>query len=387
MISTDGQPKRLPILFESCGDRVGDAMTFKPMCRSVCRCFTAGAFLGLATLLVLEMQAKAQQPVIRIRHLGLGQMSAGDRAALEAHRADILEGAEIYGYNLVAGNWGVRQTLCPSMPSEILVHYSQRFPDGTESLFTALVPRGKGRVRIVPVLHRNATPYLPAPRNPHNYALFNSLVPQSIAQRDLASSHKWIDLSACYAEMTGASILIPEGGSVDAGVAGAPTATIQLDSQRKTSLVTFADRESRQTFRVWSISFNRRGQVTAAGTEDYPVALPPVTVRSSAVATGPPEIESTPPPTVQSTEGSVAETQSAESSTAPSVKESMRAASASAALAPKPETPEKAVAQASQNETSEPGWKFIPEAPPPPSKFIRQAPQPRSKVVPQPKSQ
>ena len=358
-------------------------MTFTFMRRLARSCSAAGAFVVLATLLVSGIRAKAQQPMVRMQHLGLQQMSEADRAALEAHRTDIMEGAEIYGYNLVTGNWTIRQTLCSPMPSTILLHYSQDFPDGAESLFTALVPRGKGRVRIVPVLHRNATPYVPAPRNPRNYALFNSLVPQSIAQKELASSRNWIELSACYAEMTGANIEIPEGGSVDAGVAGAPSATIQLDSRRETSLVTFADRESKRSFRVWSISFNQAGRVTAAGTEDYPAILPPATAQPTAIAIRTQETERTPLPAAKPAEVGVAAMQPTESSSAPSAKESMLTAAEPAAPAPKPKTLAPAVAHTSQNEAIEPGWKFIPEAPPPPSKFIPQAPPPHSKVVPQ----
>ena len=362
-------------------------MAFTRVRRMVHICLMAGIFCGLATLLVSGKPAIAQQSLVKMQHLDLQQMSGADRRALQANRSAIMESAEIYGYDLVTGNWTVRQTLCPPLPNTILLHYRQRFPDGTESLFTALVPRGKGSVRIVPVLHRNATPYVPAPRNPRNYALFNSLVPLSIAQQALASSHNWIELSACYAEMTGASIDIPEGGSVDAGVAGAPTATIQLDARHKTSLVTIADRESREAFRVWSISFNHRGRVTAAGTQDYPVILRSRVAHPAAVATGTPETKSAPLPVVQPAEASTAAAPRSEPPAAPSASEALPTTSALASgSTPKPEAPTKTVAQTSQGVTIRAGWKFIPEPPPPPSKFIPQAPPPRSKVVPQPQN-
>lgn len=361
-------------------------MTIFFRCRGSRRYRAASAILALALALPAAVPATAQQ-ASGFQHLNPLSMNPADRAALQSHRSEIIESAEIYGYNLVAGNWTYRQTLCAPLPQTILLHYREYFPDGTESLFTALVPRGKGRVRIVPVLYRNATPFVPAPRNPRNYELFNSLVPQDIAARELVSPHNWLDLSACYAEMTGADIIIPKGGSVEAGVAGAPTATIHIDSQHKSSLVTFADRETRGTFRVWSISFNHAGRVTAAGTEAYPV------YQSGKATAQPVEAARTPEATApeqapEKTESNVA----VQSSFAPPPPTSASAVkpntvaegSSSPTPAPQPAAPAKPVEQTSQTQTTEPGWKFIPQAPAPPSKFIPSAPQPPSKIVPQP---
>jgi hypothetical protein len=361
-------------------------MTLRRLFRTLRRSAAVSAAFAVILTAPAVPTAMAQQPLARMRHLDSQEMSTADRAIVQAHRTEILEGAEIYGYNLVAGNWTYLQTLCAPMPDTILLHYIERFPDGTESLFTALVPRGQGRVRIVPVLHRNATPYVPAPRNPRNYALFNSLVPQSIAVQQLASSRNWIELSACYAEMTGADITIPKSGSVEAGVALAPTATIHVDSQHKSSLVTFADRESTGTFRVWSISFNREGRVTAAGTEVYPVIQSRAPRQPTAVAAQVPATESTPISPSQPTEASipVSHPVEAQPATQPARTTTMATNIGPAALAQKRQAPAKALTQTSQGETSGPGWKFIPQAPQPPSKFIPEAPQPTSKIVPPP---
>lgn len=352
--------------------------------RAIRRYEASCSAFALVFVLASVLSAMGQQAA-GFQHLDPQAMSPTDSAVLQSRRSEIIESAEIYGYNLVAGNWTYRQTLCAPLPQTILLHYSERFPDGTESLFTALVPRGQGRVRIVPVLYRNATPFVPAPRNPRNYALFNSLVPQNIAAQELASLHNWLELSACYAEMAGADINIPKGGSVEAGVASAPTATIHIDSQHKSSLVTFADRETRGTFRVWSISYNHAGRVTAAGTEAYPVypsrtaAPQPVEAAQTPEATAP---EQAPAPVEASvpTQPSSAPPLSASTVKANTVAEG----SASSTPAPQPAAPANAVEQTSQTQTTEPGWKFIPQAPQPPSKIIVSAPQPPSKIVPPP---
>ncbi|HUY81043.1 MAG TPA: hypothetical protein VMU92_04910 [Acidobacteriaceae bacterium] len=351
------------------------------------RRFFASACAVLGIALSMPLTAMALQPAVRIVHLDARQMSSADQATLRAHHTEIIEAAEIYGYNLVAGNWTYRQTICAPLPNTILLHYSQRFPDGTESLFTALVPRGKGQVRIVPVLHRSATPFVPAPRNPRNYALFNRLVPKAISTQGLVSSRNWIELSACYAEMTGASIEIPKGGSVEAGVAGAPTATIHLDSQHKSSLVTFADRESERTFRVWSISLNHLGRVTAAGTEDYPVNPSQMDFSPAPVVAQAPATRSVPVPAGLPANASIPAARPVQPQPGvpmqPAKANTVASSATLAAIVPSRKSPAKAVAQTSRSETSGPGWKFIPEAPQPPSKIIPQAPEPPSKVVAQ----
>jgi hypothetical protein len=383
-----GSLQGLPILIAAGGDRVKTAMPTLIPSRPNRRPQAAVAALAAVLAIAAAVPVRAQQSAA-MEHLAPQAMSASDRASVESHRNEIIEGAEIYGYNLVAGDWTYRQTLCAPLPQTILLHYREHFPDGTESLFTALVPRGQGRVRIVPVLHRNATPFVPAPRNPSNYALFNSLVPTDIASKELTSGRNWIELSACYAEMTGADIEIPRGESIQAGAAGAPTATINIDAQHKSSLVTFADRETADTFRVWSISFNHAGRVTAAGTEVYPINPSKAPATSSVEEAQLPET----PERAPANEGTPA-SQNAKPSreslaphppikTVAAEKESVPAAAESQAET-QASTPPTASQPTTEAQSAEPGWKFIPQAPQPPSKFVPTAPQPPSKIVPQP---
>ena len=149
---------------------------------------------GIFAVLVLALAALtlAQQSSLPggepLQHIAADAMSAADRAAVESHQGELAETAKIYGYNFEAENWSYEQTVCPPMPENILLHYRQIFPDGTESLFTALIPRGAGRVHVVPVLYHNATPFVPAPRNPNNYVLFDEEVPEEIAKQDAGAN-------------------------------------------------------------------------------------------------------------------------------------------------------------------------------------------------------
>jgi hypothetical protein len=301
------------------------------------------AAIALACAAATSCQASAQSGISReitVRHLAPDAMSLSDQAALENHRAELVAVARLYGYDLAAGNWSDEQTLCPPLPDTILLHYTQRFPDGTESLFTALVPRGPGHVRIVPVLYRNATPFVPAPQNPRNYALFNELAGEAAAPDE-----NWLELSTCYVELTGGHVDLRSGQDEGIGIAGAPSARIHIEPKDKTARVTLATREGISAYRIWSISFNQHGRVTAASTEDQSVAAArvahPVAPRETRRATQPQPI-----------------------------KEQMRSQ-------PQSSSP---IEQASDA----PGWKYIPVAADPPSNIVSPAPLPPEKLISEP---
>jgi hypothetical protein len=366
----------------------------------------ARRYTGVSAVLILALSGSLMQPAmaqepgssrrVQLVHLGPDAMSAADKSALQAHQGELVEAARIYGYNLEAENWSYEQTLCAPLPETILLHYRQQFPDGTESLFTALVPRGSGRVRIVPVLYRNATTFLPAPSNPRNYALYNDLVPQAIARREITSYSNWLELSACYAEMTGASVELPPGSTVDIGVARAPTATMHIDPKDKTARITFADRETERTYRVWSITFTQYGRVTAAGTEDFPVYAAGNAPQVEPMMTAEPSVASHPEQANVPAAASAQPEQAKEPVTARSQPVQTSAAPVSHAAQPSAETkqaaemkqstpasePPAATRATTDQQDSEPGWKFIPEPPPPPEKITAEPPDPWDNSAP-----
>ena len=351
---------------------------------------SAWTFAALALLLTAPAPASNAQESdhsrhLPIQHLAPDAMSAADRAALESHQRELVETSRIYGYNLEAGNWSYEQTLCASMPGTIMLHYFQDLPNGTESLFTALVPRAKGRVRIVPVLYRSATTFVPAPRNPHNYALFNELVPSNIASREAGGGSNWLELSTCYAELTGVPTDLPSAPNADIGIAGAPSPTVYVDVQHQSTQVTFGNREGERTYKIWTIGFNRGGRVIAASTEDRSVAAA-VTAESS--ETSQPEkttvqshqasAEITNPPEKKSVEPAPA----SPATPTPVTPSKIQPTSASTLSAPRtagtpaPPTP---AAPAGPAEPSEPGWKYVLHPAEPPSRIVPQSPSPSEK--------
>ena len=357
---------------------------------------SAWTFAVLALLLAVPAPASNAQESDHPRHLPIQHrapdaMSAADRAALASRQRELVETAKIYGYNLEAGNWSYEQTLCAPMPGTVMLHYFQDLPNGTESLFTALVPRAEGRVRIVPVLYRNATTFLPAPKNPHNYALFNELVPSNIARRAAGGGSNWLELSACYAELTGAFTSLPSGPNADIGIAGAPAATIYVDVQRQSMQVTFGNREGDRTYKIWTIGFNRDGRVVAVSTEDRSVA-PAVTAESS--ETSQPEkitVQShrasagititlekksvEPAPASTALTGPVAS-----SKTLPTTASTLSAPSTASA----PASPTPAASATTAEPPPEPGWKCVLHPADPPSKIVSPPPPPGKTVEPEP---
>jgi hypothetical protein len=332
--------------------------------------FSPWTFAALALCLAAPAGAQsARKPPVQ--HLAPDAMTVADQTVRGEHQRELVEGARIYGYNLAAGNWSYEQALCASMPDTLLLQYTQRFPDGTRSLFTALVPHSAGHVRIVPVLYRSATAFLPAPKNPHNYALFNEFVVNATINEN------WFDLGACYAEMTGGRIDLSSSAEESVGIAAAPSPRVQIDAKDKTARVTVASREGVSTYKVWSISFNRNGRVTAASTEDQSV----VSARVVQPATNPQtpsqtQAQSMNEPTHRQTETEAASAarQTATAGNTQTTATAPQSASSANESASRP----------AEQASDAPGWRYILQASNPPSKIVAPAPPPPQKVIPEP---
>jgi hypothetical protein len=301
-------------------------------------------------------------------HLASDAMSVSDNAALQAHQNDLVEAARIYGYNLRVGNWAWEQTLCAPMPSAILLHYLRQFPDGTESLFTALVPRGAGHVRIVPVLDHSAAPFVPAPQNPRNYTLFNELVPHAIAAKAVAPNGNAVALGVCYAELTGGRTNIPPGSGVRVSIAGAPLATTHVNMQDNVIRVTFADREGEHTYKIWAVSFNQNGRVDSVETENKSVYAAMSTPQTPFA------------PTMEMTKTGRSEQVNEQARQAVTPQPSTAEAAGQPVISTSAASPAAIPASAGEP-ASEPGWKFVLHPAEPPSKIDAPASQPPEKII------
>lgn len=179
----------------------------------------------------------------------------------QSDRSRIVSSARIYGYKLTEGNWIYTSGSCASIPHATVRRYSRESPGEAASAFTAILLRN-GQVYIVPVLYHGATPFVPAPKNPRNVALFNSVVAASSGAK-----HDWLGLASCYSEMTGGK---PDLGG-EKGIAGEPSPMVHMDAQEKTVDVTLADRNREYSYRLWSLRFAGSGKLISVGIEEQGV--------------------------------------------------------------------------------------------------------------------
>ena len=207
-----------------------------------------------------------------------GQMDAEDTATLNSRQADLVRQARFYGYDLTNGDWSIEQAICPLMPDTLMLHYLARQPQGTESLFTALVPRGAsqndGRIWIVPIYYRNATPYHPAARNKRNYEVFNQVVPSALAGQAVQQNGNWLPYAACYAEMVGGHPHVAMYTDPEDKTLQTTAPFISLSKAFKVQQIRFADRVTGDTTEVWALNFSPTGRVIDASNSQYKVQPP-----------------------------------------------------------------------------------------------------------------
>ncbi|MGA7886873.1 MAG: hypothetical protein WCA44_14100 [Acidobacteriaceae bacterium] len=246
-----------------------------PIGRTRAAALAAGLLLG-AFALAAGVPACAQQVSgsawISLEHYSASAMSASDAARVQAQHSAIGEQAAFFGYDLSRAGWQYTQAVCPEIPGYLILHYHRTARSGTRSLFTALVPRGSGRVQVVPVLYGSATPFRSAVGSPRSLSVFNRAVPSSVAEKDLQSGGSWLQLALCYAEIVGAEPRVPRGTDANPALLRAPTPTLLVSEVNHTTSVTFTDRDALHRYTVWNISFDDHGRVagaTATSLADY----------------------------------------------------------------------------------------------------------------------
>ncbi len=223
---------------------------------------------------VLSSEDKLQYFVLE--HRSPDQIHPADADLLKKRMHDVLAEAEFYGYDMSAGGWSNEQAVCPMMPEYIMLHYASKDAAGADSTFTVLVPRHGGRVWIVPVLNHGATRFKPAPVDPRNYQLFGQVVPGDLALKNSGPEGKWLALSVCYAEMTGAHPQVPHHPSLDIHMIKAIPPTLRIAVGGKEHQVSFADPVSPADYRLWNITYNNLGRITDVSDDQHSFGEPVV---------------------------------------------------------------------------------------------------------------
>jgi hypothetical protein len=206
-----------------------------------------------------------------LEHHSADAMSPGDVAVIRAKQHEITTEAAMFGYDLSRGRWSYDETECPAIPNALLLHYrTAAAAGGAQSLFTAIVPRGQGRVLVNPVLYHGATPFEAAIGQKRTMSVFNQAVPAEIAKQDVQPEGHWLTLAICYAEIAGSEPRVPEHPELEAPLVKAPIPTIRLSEARGAMEIQFTGREAPTDYTVWNISVNNQGRAVDASSITYP---------------------------------------------------------------------------------------------------------------------
>ena len=229
-------------------------------------CLLASASL-LSSPFAFASGASTAVPLTQI--VPASQMTRADLALIHAKHSQIEEAAAFRGYHLNVSHWIYSEVRCPLIPGYLMLRYRNQLPSGAEWLFTALVPRGRGRVLIVPVLYRSATPYGPAAQAKNTIAVFNRVVPAAMAAQSIQPDGPWLQLAVCYAAMAGASPRVLNQANFKLALLNAPVTSLRMSEGSSRRHIVFTDPGSSGGYTVWSIHLSGKGRVTAARAKSF----------------------------------------------------------------------------------------------------------------------
>jgi hypothetical protein len=230
-------------------------------------CALTSAPPTLAQLPPADTPLPVDSRYIELEHLPPSQIPPADASLIRAKQHEITAEAAFFGYNLNAGEWDYTQSSCPAIPSWLVLHYRRQFPNGAASLFTALVPRSGGRVYVVPILYRNATPFRSATGSERSLAVFNRVVPDDMAAKALDPNGKWLALGLCYADIVYGNANALDRPGTEVGLSHAPLPLLRLSESTSFRGIVFTDRNAPGEYLVWSLTLNDKGRVITASAQ------------------------------------------------------------------------------------------------------------------------
>lgn len=191
------------------------------------------------------------------------QMTAADRELAEANEAEIGRRAGLQGLNLerdggAQGSWGYEQAVCPVFPEHLILEYSRSNGNGDVTLFSAVIPRGEGHVRVIPVRRRSYSLWTPASSNALTINDFNHMV----LEGHEGLNPDWLTLGLCYAALAGGHVraaLIPQSAADEAFPMLAP-AKLTLEKTGGAE-VDFADATPKTKAMDWVLEFDPKGRL------------------------------------------------------------------------------------------------------------------------------
>ena len=223
-----------------------------------------------------------------------GQMTAADRELAEGGQMEIARRAELQGFRGVGGTgqiemepskdggWGYEQAVCPAFPEHLILEYSRGENDGDVTLFAAVIPRGEGHVRVIPVRRRGYSLWTPSSSNALTINDFNHMVKEGETGLspdfhpngvDLPlGTPDWLTLGLCYAALAGGHVraaLVPKTAADEAYPLKTP-AMLRVGGKKDETEVRFADTTPGVKSMQWVMTLDSKGRLLKVKHVDSP---------------------------------------------------------------------------------------------------------------------
>lgn len=210
------------------------------------------------------------------------QMSEHDRDLAEGNQTEIERRAALQGFGMGhnadegPGKWGYEQAVCPAFPDHLILEYSRIDGPGDVTLFSAVIPRGEGHVRVIPVRRHGYSLWTPSSSNELTIHNFNHMVKESETK---TLPPDWLTLGLCYTALAGGHVraaLVAHSREEETYPLYMP-ATLRLEYKKDGPQIWLVDETPDVKAMKWSLTFSRNGQLlkvkhaTAVGAREKPV--------------------------------------------------------------------------------------------------------------------
>lgn len=207
---------------------------------------TAGA--AYAQSIPVSTAAQPKGPIPRM--ITVGAMNEQDAALLASQHAAIVRAARIYGYDVETGSWTTDQAACSGAPGYLIAQMSEG-DTPARSFLTVLIPRNRGPIRIIPVLHRGILNSWMFGEDKLQREFLDQMIPVRAAGAE-SDGTGWSNLAGCYAALEGGELAGNSAGNlviVDEGTAG------------KLREIEFTGIQPNGQRSQWTIQYGSRGKI------------------------------------------------------------------------------------------------------------------------------
>jgi len=196
-----------------------------------------------------------------IEFLAPDRMAQQDRDRSADAESVIGERAGFAGLEFNQGKWSYWQIVCPALPNHLFLRFTRNDGAGDVSLFSASIPRGEGRVRIIPIQRRGYSLFSPAPINAMTISAFNHIRDEERSDQ----APDWLGTGLCYAALAGAhpqAALLAEDAEGTEFTA-AMSAVLQIPNDGG-AIIRFTDVAAAPRPMEWTMTFDGKGKLLKA---------------------------------------------------------------------------------------------------------------------------